>query len=75
MLGWFSELMPLFLVRWLALRRCERLSLVGAGTPVVLARPDVLVRVPAPKQNTLRQKLRAWRERTGFCMDGHDGGM
>jgi hypothetical protein len=46
MLGWWCELMPLFVVRWLALRRCERLSMFGAGLTVVMARPDVLVRVP-----------------------------
>lgn len=29
-------------------------------------------RQPEP---TLREKLRAWRERTGLFMDGRDGGM
>lgn len=48
MLGRWTELLPLFVVRWLALRRCERLSMAGAGLTVVMARPDVLVRLPAP---------------------------
>ena len=28
-----------------------------------------------PKPRTLWQRFQAWRERTGFFMDGHDGGM
>lgn len=27
------------------------------------------------KPRTLWQRFHAWRERTGFLMDGHDGGM
>ena len=31
---------------------------------------------PAEQQpRTLWQRFQAWRERTGFLMDGHDGGM
>ena len=28
-----------------------------------------------PKPRTLWQRFQAWRERTGFLMDGRDGGM
>jgi hypothetical protein len=44
MLGRWTELLPLFVVRWLALRYCERIT-VGHGAIVVTARPDVLVRI------------------------------
>ena len=45
MLGWIAELLPLFFVRWVALRHCERLRLAGS-VDVVMARPDVLVKIP-----------------------------
>jgi hypothetical protein len=43
MLASWMNLMPLFVVRWMALRYCERVH-VG-GLLYVIARPDVLVRV------------------------------
>lgn len=46
MLGRWTELLPLFVVRWLALRYCERLT-DGMATRA-LARPDVMFRVPMP---------------------------
>jgi hypothetical protein len=67
MLGWFSELMPLFLVRWLALRRCERLRLAGS-VDVVMARPDVLVRLPAPKVNPADLPRRPGCKKTTGCV-------
>jgi len=48
MLGWWTELLPLFLVRWMALRHCERMT-VDYGAIVATARPDVLVRVANPR--------------------------
>lgn len=45
MLSAWVELLPLFVVRWLALRLCERIT-VDRGAIVVTARPDVLVRAP-----------------------------
>jgi hypothetical protein len=45
MLAWWWELMPLFVVRRISLRHCERL-LAGGTLLVVMPRPDVLVRVP-----------------------------
>ena len=49
MLAAWTELLPLFLVRWLALRYCERVPFEREGNARVaaVARPDVLVRVPA----------------------------
>ncbi len=35
---------------------------------------DVSIKIP-PKPPTLWQRFQAWRERTGFFMDGKDGGM
>ncbi|MBK8527850.1 MAG: hypothetical protein IPL57_12385 [Rubrivivax sp.] len=48
MLAWWWELAPLFVVRWLALRYCERVPFDREGNARVaaVARPDVLVRVP-----------------------------
>jgi len=47
MLAWWCEILPVFVVRWIALRTCERLLTAGL-VPVVMARPDVLIRVPKP---------------------------
>lgn len=41
MLSSWVEILPLFVVRWLALRNCEQLPLVR-GVVVAHARPDVL---------------------------------
>lgn len=46
MLGWFAELMPLFMVRWLASRICERVTTSHTARPALVfatARRDVLV--------------------------------
>ena len=45
MMGAWVELLPLFMVRWLAVGRCERMNL--GGTEVVTARPDVFIRARA----------------------------
>lgn len=45
MLAKWTELLPLFLVRWLAIRRCERVR-VYANLNAATARPDVLILVP-----------------------------
>lgn len=49
MLAAWAEILPLFVVRWLALRRCERMT-VDYGAIVVTARPDVLIRAEATKE-------------------------
>ena len=41
MLAKWIEILPLFVVRWLALRKCERFTLTR-GAVVAGARPDVL---------------------------------
>jgi len=48
MLSKWTEILPLFVVRWLALRMCEcvPMSREGCERMVVTARPDVLIRVP-----------------------------
>ena len=43
-----------------------------------LERAEAAAKASAPEQHPPRawlQKFRAWRERTGFFMDGRDGGM
>jgi hypothetical protein len=42
MLAAWVEMLPLFVVRWLALRHCERLK-DGSGKTLVTARKDVLI--------------------------------
>ena len=54
MLAWWWELMPLFVVRWVALRYCQRLRLAGA-VDVVMARPGVLVRLKTPNVGAERR--------------------
>lgn len=47
MLAAWTEILPLFVVRWLARRFCERFRFHAAPeVHVVMARPDVLVEVP-----------------------------
>lgn len=48
MLAKWTEILPLFVVRWLALRMCERMFVFREGNErvVAMARPDVMVRVP-----------------------------
>ena len=53
MLARWCELLPLFVVRWLAQRHCERwsLSLEGQKQVFAIARPDVLFNLePAKKK-------------------------
>lgn len=49
MLSKWTEILPVFIVRWLALRYCERVPFEREGNArtAALARPDILVRVPA----------------------------
>lgn len=49
MLARWTEILPLFVVRWLAVRHCERLRIKG-GPTVVMARPDALFRVDLKPQ-------------------------
>ena len=56
MLAAWTEILPLFVVRWLALRKCERYTL-ARGAVVAGARPDVLFYIkggpePIPSQGT-----------------------
>lgn len=51
MLAKWTEILPLFVVRWLALRMCERVVFTREGVHprvVALARPDIFIRVPHP---------------------------
>jgi len=52
MLALWVEILPLFVVRWLALRYCERVSMLREGHSrlVVIARPDIFVRAPYNEQ-------------------------
>lgn len=46
MLGWWAELMPLCVVRWLARRHCEWVTTSHTERPALVfatARPDTLV--------------------------------
>ena len=45
MLAAWTEILPLFVVRWLALKLCQRVSIGRTGSAAT-ARPDVLVKVP-----------------------------
>ena len=44
MLAAWTEILPLFLVRWIARHRCEIFSALGKEW--VHARPDVLIELP-----------------------------
>jgi hypothetical protein len=47
MLSKWTEILPLFVVRWLALRYCERFHFkTSPELLVAMPRPDVLVKVP-----------------------------
>jgi len=48
MLAKWTEILPLFVVRWLARRMCERVQIFREGNTrlAATARPDVLIRVP-----------------------------
>lgn len=50
MLAKWTEILPLFIVRWLAVRRCETVQAFREGNhrTFAIARPDVLIR----KENT-----------------------
>ena len=47
MLSAWAEILPLFVVRWLALRLCEKVTIFREGHQrlAVIARPDVLIRI------------------------------
>ena len=47
MLSKWTELLPLFIVRWLALRMCERVPMRREGNArvVAVARPDVYIKI------------------------------
>ena len=47
MLAMWTEVLPLFVVRWLALRMCERvlMSREDAARVVAVARPDVYIKI------------------------------
>jgi hypothetical protein len=70
MLAWWTELMPLFVVRWLALRYCERVPFERGGNArtAAVARPDVLVRLPAPKINPADMPRRPGCKKTTGCV-------
>jgi hypothetical protein len=70
MLAWWIELMPLFVVRWLALRYCERVPFDCEGNARVaaLARPDVLVRVPQPKPAPAEMPRRPGCKKLSGCV-------
>ncbi|MDO9252554.1 MAG: hypothetical protein Q7U48_13525 [Hydrogenophaga sp.] len=50
----------------------ERVRRVKAERELKAATPQ---RPEQQEPRTLRQRFAAWRERTGFLMDGRDGGM
>lgn len=47
MLAMWTEILPLFVVRWLALRMCERVPMSREGNAriVAVARPDVYIKI------------------------------
>lgn len=47
MLAAWIEILPLFIVRWLAVKLCERVPMEreGHSRMVVVARPDVYIKV------------------------------
>jgi len=49
MLSKWTEILPLFVIRWLALNGCERVIAFREGSErvFVVVRPDVLIRVKA----------------------------
>jgi len=53
MLARWTEILPLFVVRWMALRWCERVEFQREGNLRVaaVARPDIYVKLP-PDQRT-----------------------
>jgi hypothetical protein len=48
MLAAWTEILPMFIVRWLAVHMCERIRLEPGwwAKTVVIARPDILIRLP-----------------------------
>jgi hypothetical protein len=51
MLAAWTEILPLFVVRWLAIKHCERVHIDREGKDrlCAVARPDVLIRMtPTP---------------------------
>ena len=62
--------------RW----RVGAVGVTGGERYYWLSRPLITLMVPATmvkpwEKRSLRERFSAWRERTGFFMDGSDGGM
>lgn len=53
MLSKWTEILPLFVVRWLAVRLCERGFVFREGNNriVAFARPDVMFKIKTLKEN------------------------
>lgn len=49
MLSWIFELMPLCVVRWLAIRYCERFPIYDGLMIIAQGRPGAYFRVPTEK--------------------------
>jgi hypothetical protein len=47
MLAKWTEILPLFIIRWLAVKSCERILVFREGNSRIfaIARPDILVRI------------------------------
>lgn len=47
MLAKWTEILPLFVIRWLALQGCERMGIERGRDSLIVAvaRPDVLIRI------------------------------
>ena len=51
MLARWTEILPLFVIRWLALKHCELVHVDRGGSCLAaVARPDVLIRLPKSKE-------------------------
>ncbi len=53
MLAAWTEILPLFIVRWLAKKYCERVPVMREINPrtFAVARPDILIRCEAEHEN------------------------
>lgn len=67
---------PMGYASWQDAAVAERVRRVQAERALAAAQPK-MPQWPQelPPAMTLRQRFQAWRERTGFLMDGRDGGM
>ena len=69
MLGKWTELLPLFVVRWLALRYCERFRFkTSPELRVAMPRPDVLVKLPPQKVSPADMPRRAGCKKLSGCV-------